>query len=278
MAKIPIGKIEKSLVDKTKRYKELTGIGTVNLIEDLLTKFFNDSLLTNTFLELEEPFYFINNSYFYEDGVIKASLENPIGAVIEGVKIKPYDVYLVNKVPNNLDTFEPEFNKFCYNKNPDRHKGIYVFHLFEALADNPEEALVSHATYLFDYNEAEGTLIIEDLTFSEKEDLSYKIDLGTHKEVYDSVIDEIENYNNWIFEEGLDPEDPERLCLNYAYVFSSFEVIESYEDKIAMKNYLVETGSYNPEDEIQGVKKAVFRNRKLIKPTDLLKEVLNNDN
>ena len=37
MVKVPIGKIEKGLVDKTKQYKELTGIGTVELIKNLLT-------------------------------------------------------------------------------------------------------------------------------------------------------------------------------------------------------------------------------------------------
>ena len=276
MAKVTIGKIEEELVKKTKRYKELTGKGTVTLVEELLTDFFKDSLLTNDFLELEEPFYFLHNEYYYKDKIIKASLENPTGTVIEGVKIEPFEVYIVNKVPNNLDSFSEEYNKFCYNNNPDRHKGIYVFHNFEALSDNPEEALITCDIYLFDYNEVDKTLIIEDLSFS-KEELSYRIDLATHKEVYDSIINEVENYNDWVFEKGLDPEDPERLCLNYIFVLTSFEVIEPYEDKVAMKNYLVKTGSYNPEDELKGIRKAVFKDRKLVKPTDLLKEVLRND-
>ena len=55
------------------------------------------------------------------------------------------------------------------------------------------------------------------------------------------------------------------------------EVIEPYEDKVAMKNYLIETGSYNPENELKGMKTFVIKNRKLIKPTDLLKEVLKNE-
>jgi len=268
--------IKKEYDKPLEKYSKLIGKPKTKILVDIIEDFFKDSLLTNDFLELEEPFYFLHNSYFYEDGIIKATLENPTGTVMEGVKIEPSEVYVVNKVPNNLDTFEPEIKKFCYNKNPDRHKGIYVFHLFEALSDNPEEALVSHATYLFDYNEAEKTLTIEDLTFSEEE-LTYRIDLATHKEVYDSIVNEIENYNNWIFEKGLNPEEPEAVSLNYVYVFSSMEVIEPYEDKLAMKNYLIKTGSYNPEEELKGTKRFIVRNRKLTKPTDLLKEVLRNE-
>lgn len=275
MAKVRIGAIEQELVDKTKIYKKLTGTSTVELVERLLSNFFNNALLTNDYLELEEPFYFVNYSILYEDEIIKATLENPLGSVLSNHKIEPEDIYLVNKIPNNLDTFEPEFNKFCYKKNPNRHKGIYVFHNFEALSDNPEKTLVTHAIYLFDYNEAENTLNIEDITFTDN--LSYIIDLSTHKKAYDSIIDELKNYDKWIFEKGLDPEDPEKICLNYVYVFSSMEVIEPYEDKVAMKNYLIETGSYNPENELKGMKTFVIKNRKLIKPTDLLKEVLKNE-
>ena len=38
---------------------------------------------------------------------------------------------------------------------------------------------------------------------------------SNYKKVYDSIIEEIEEYNKWIFEKGLDPEDPEKICLNY---------------------------------------------------------------
>ena len=43
-----------------------------------------------------------------------------------------------------------------------------------------------------------------------------------------------------------------------------------------MKNFLVRKGLYNPEDELAGVKRAFFKDRKLVKPTDL-KEVFNNE-
>ena len=281
MAKVRIGKIEEELIEKTKVYKKLTGTSTVGLIEELLTDFFKDSLLTNDFLELEEPFYFINNPYFYEDEIIKAALDSPIGAVIEGVKIEPEEVYIVNKVPNNLDSFSKEHNKFCFSNNPNRHKGIYIHHKFLTLSDRPEECIIEDTIYLFDYNEADKTLIIDKP--SEKE-LEFKIDLATHKKVYDSILDELYNYKNWIYETNVDEETSERIYkeldsdvfLNYIHVFRSDEVIESYEDKIAMKNFLVRKGLYNPEDELAGVKKAFFKDRKLVKPTDL-EEVFKNE-
>ena len=42
--KVPIGRIEKSLVDKSKQYKELTGVKTVELVETLLADFFKNKI------------------------------------------------------------------------------------------------------------------------------------------------------------------------------------------------------------------------------------------
>lgn len=274
MAKVRIGAIDKSLIDKTKQYKKLTGISTVELIEDLLTDFFNETVLSNNFIELEEPYYFVDRSEFTDlKRTFKASLENPI----ETVEKKPDFIYVVNEIPNNLDSFSKEHNSFCFNNNPNRHKGVYIYHKFLKLSDNPEEIDILDKIYLFDYNEADKTLIIEETDVNE---LEFKIDLATHKEVYDSIINEATNYKDWIYESNLSEDGSERLYkdiesdvfLNYAYVMGSYNIIEPYEDFIAMKNYLIKTGKYNPE--FKG-RTSIIRNKKLIKPTDL-KEMVNN--
>lgn len=275
MAKVRIGAIEKSLIDKTKQYKKLTGISTVELIEDLLTGFFNKTILDNNFIKLEEPYYFIDrNEYKGLKQIITASLENPI----ETIEKKPDYIYMVNEVPNNLDSFSKEHNTFCFNNNPDRHKGIYIFHKFLNLSDNPEKIDILDKIYLFDYNEADKTLILEVVDVNE---LEFKIDLATHKEVYDSITNESINYKDWIYESNLSEDGAERIYkdidsdvfLNYAYVFDSYSIIEPYEDFIAMKNYLIRNGSYNPEEK---GRISIFRDNNLIKPTDL-KEMVNND-
>ena len=82
----------------------------------LLSNFFNNALLTNDYLELEEPFYFVNYSILYEDEIIKATLENPLGSVLSNHKIEPEDIYLVNKyifINNTISS--PPINSTCIN-------------------------------------------------------------------------------------------------------------------------------------------------------------------
>ena len=50
MVKERIGAIEKELVEKTRAYKKLTGISTVELVEDLLTDFFKNRCLSNDYI------------------------------------------------------------------------------------------------------------------------------------------------------------------------------------------------------------------------------------
>ena len=49
--KVPIGRIERSLVEQTKQYKELTGTSTVELVESLLADFFKISAAKLLFMQ-----------------------------------------------------------------------------------------------------------------------------------------------------------------------------------------------------------------------------------
>lgn len=276
MVKVRVGAIEESLIEKTKQYKEITGVNTVELIEKLLTDFFKDSLLTNTFIDLKEPLYFINNPYYYENGIIKATAENPIGYIMEGVKVSAEDVYIIKQIPNNLDTFNKEFNKYCYENNPDRHKGVYIYHEFKNLTDVPEDLIVENTIYIFDYNEAENTVLLEEVAI---EDLDYRLELENHYKAYEDITEEYENYINWIYESNL-TEDNKQLYentdsdyyLNYLYVTNSFEVIDKYEEYVSLKNYLIKTGQDSSlEDMKNGVTIQFIREGQLVKPSALNK-------
>lgn len=277
MVKVRIGSIEKELVDKSKLYKELTGTSTVGLIEELLTDFFDKSLLTNDFLELEKPFYFweAHLDSFFNNGILECSLE--IDNILRGQnKRRHNDIFIVNKVPNNLDSFNEEYKKFCYDNNPNKHKGIYIFHKFLALSDNPDECDINDIICLFDYDESVKTLNIEILS---EDELEFRIDLATHKEVYDSLLNELKNYKKWIYINNVDEETSERIYkeidsdvfLDYLSVLKAYEVIEPYEAKIAMKNYLIKTGAYNVKDELKGIKNLFIADGRIVKPTDLRK-------
>lgn len=116
--KVPIGRINKGLVDKAKEYKELTGTSTVELVEDLLTDFFKDKVLDNNFIELEKPFYF-DFKELTAKKIVKASSELPISNL--------ETCFIINKVPNNLDNWNAEEKTYC-SDNPSIHKGIYIYY------------------------------------------------------------------------------------------------------------------------------------------------------
>ena len=58
MSKVRIGAIDENLVNKTRRYKELTGTTTVELVEKLLSEFFKEIKLTNDYINIDEIYYF----------------------------------------------------------------------------------------------------------------------------------------------------------------------------------------------------------------------------
>lgn len=173
--KVPIGKIEKSLVEKTKLYRELTGTTGVKLVETLLSDFFKDKVLDNTFIELPEPVYF-NIMELKEEGIVKASPIKPIKEL--------ENIYILFNVPNNLDSFNTEINSYCYENNFNLHRGYYVTSVFDEKLE-----------LVFNYNSKNNKLEIaisndRDLYFSlEQEEEKEK--LITEKEFY---VPELDSY------------------------------------------------------------------------------------
>ena len=120
--KVPIGRIERSLVDRSKQYKELTGTSTVELVETLLTDFFKDKVLTNDFIDLPKP-YFFNLPDLVNNGIVETSSVPPIKEL--------ENTYVIFNVPNNLDSWNKEINSYCFEDNPDLHRGYYISSEFE---------------------------------------------------------------------------------------------------------------------------------------------------
>ena len=116
--KVPIGRIERSLVDRSKQYKELTGTSTVELVETLLTDFFKDKVLDNDFIDLPKPYYF-NMMELKEEGIVKATPVKPIKDLEK--------TFVLFNVPNNLDSFNAEANSYCYEDNINLHRGYYYY-------------------------------------------------------------------------------------------------------------------------------------------------------
>ena len=116
--KVPIGRIKKDLVDKSKQYKELTGVKTVPLVESLLEDFFKDKILENDFIDLPKPYYF-NMNELRTEGIVKATSVKPIKDLEK--------TYVLFNVPNNLDSWNTERNSYSFEDNPDLHRGYYYY-------------------------------------------------------------------------------------------------------------------------------------------------------
>ncbi len=169
--KVQIGRIERSLVEQTKQYKELTGTSRVELVESLLADFFKDKVLDNDFIDLPKPYYF-NMMELKEEGIVKATTIKPIKDLEK--------TFVLFNVPNNLDSFNAEANSYCYEDNIQLHRGYYVASEFSEF--NVKLELV------FSYNTSSEELEIaisndRDLYFS-LEQKEEKEKLVTEEEIY----------------------------------------------------------------------------------------------
>ncbi|MBQ2831382.1 hypothetical protein [Methanobrevibacter sp.] len=264
MVKQRIGAINSKLIEKSKRYKELTGISTVELVEKLLTDFFKDIKLTNEYIDINEIYYF-NFKELLNNKEVKASKNKPSQDLKE--------TFIVKKIPNNLDEFDQTKNTFCYNGKSEKHLGIYSYNLFISKLKFKDTELVQYYI-LFEYNEKTEEL---DLKIIDLEDITLLIDLNK----ISKVLSDLNEFNN-IFIKELErikkmPEE-KKLYLKYGkplfeydnplvYLGSS-NVIESYRNakKMAKEINRVDSEMY---DELKGRYNSrdlvIFRDGKLVK-------------
>lgn len=236
------------------KYADLTGNTRLNIIRTLLTELLENKLITNDFIELEEPLY------FYRSGLIsnlyrkKRNRKSRLYTIdptktAKATDVKPDDLkeylstYVIKKVPNNLDVFSKEYGKYCYNNNPNLHKGIYLYNEIVILYHNNYDVKTSFL--LFEYNEVTNELTIEEA--EELTKLLFKIDLKNNeqKELIQDLEKEYLDINEWInkdlFEDNI-------LELQY---LPSLQVIENLFIKEANEKFNLNT--VDKEDNIDSV-------------------------
>lgn len=87
-----------------------------DLVKNLIVNELEGKLLTNDFLPLNKKYYFNKFIRLNSKQRVKTSL--PFINDIDTTNI-------IKKVPNNLDTFNKNYGKFCFGDNPNFHKGVY---------------------------------------------------------------------------------------------------------------------------------------------------------
>lgn len=131
MAKIKkkqLGELEETLVNDVEAYVEEVNkhrpkghkISKIELIRNYFTDLLADKVLTNDYIDL-------GTSYYYNLEDLRSNSE--IMASTEFIS-EPEKQVKIEKIPNNLDSWSIEENTYCYNNNPEEHKGINITVLY----------------------------------------------------------------------------------------------------------------------------------------------------
>lgn len=199
---------------------KLTGRPRTEVYNEIFEHYFKDKIVTNDFIELEEPFYF-NMAEIKEKGNVKATTKPSIHDLEK--------VFTVNKIPNNVDSFDKDLKTY-YSGNPSEHLGIYVDFIVEHEAKeipyHDRTAIIHVVTdiseryFIFSYNSSDNTLDISLVPFE---------NLYLYVPTDSTVLEELEEekdkfYYNIIL-------DNETKQLNDFEYFEKSEVIQSYKAK-----------------------------------------------
>lgn len=215
-------RINKELHEKLNSYlklinKEREGnkIKQPDVVNKLLDDFFEGKVLTNTFIELDQPFYFNMNTLTKQK-------------YVEATEIQPIkdlsNVAILHKIPVNLDEFNKEHGTYCFNGNPELHRGIYTLHT--CIIDETIISRVENTFLVFQYDIKKNSLEISSV---DAKDLDLYID---DPEVLNSLFDEIKEFENKV---NLDD------VANVDAIFESMEVMEMFSFRKRLLKSVIKT-------------------------------------
>lgn len=215
-------RINKELHEKLNSYlklinKEREGnkIKQPDVVNKLLDDFFEGKVLTNTFIELDQPFYFNMNTLTKQK-------------YVEATEIQPIkdlsNVAILHKIPVNLDEFNKEHGTYCFNGNPELHRGIYTLHT--CIIDETIISRVENTFLVFQYDIKKNSLEISSV---DAKDLDLYID---DHEVLNSLFDEIKE-----FESKVNLDD----VANVDAIFESMEVMEMFSFRKRLLKSVIKT-------------------------------------
>lgn len=204
-----------TLVNKTKTDKE-PKFKKVDFFNNILSDYFQHIVLTKDFIELDKDYYYyFNKKELFKNGTVKTVHEKPSSSIdIE-------NSYTVKRIPNNLDSFNAEFNSYCYENDLNKHKGVYIHYLITTE--------VKPVPLVFDFNDNELTISLIKLS-----DIPLLIDneedVKTIKNIIDYSSFVVENYEEYIVkpEEKGFHETEESFNFYKKFIETLTSVIEPY--------------------------------------------------
>lgn len=181
---------EPDLVNKLSAYSELLEVDRTKLVSSFIAEKLEGRILNNTFIELDKPYYFDFKKLIHE-GTAEATPEKPV--------IEPERLYILKKVPNNMDIKNKEYGTYSFSEDkPNFHKGLYYYSIVRANSVegvNELEEVEEGAVYtldinnthfidfyfLFEYEQKSNKITIHSI---EEENLGYEIDPLAYPDVY----------------------------------------------------------------------------------------------
>ena len=227
---------EPDLVNKLSSYAELIGVDRTKLVSSLIAEALEGRILTNDFIALDRPYYFDFKKLIHE-GTAEATTEKPV--------IEPERIFILKKVPNNLDRINKKYGTYSYSKDkPSFHKGIYYYSLVQIknpeAIDNIEDVVEASVHvlnnayfidfyFLFEYEQESNKIIIHSI---EEENLTYEVDPLIYPEVIEDIRQQEDNFSKSF----ILPNGAVNLfqALNFTEVMISYKVYKDTELDLAL--------------------------------------------
>ena len=114
-------RVNNELITQFKAIAKKSNIKQVDLINEILTEYYNKRVFENDFLKFPNAFYFnVHDLLKYKK--VKAITEPPENNI--------FNYFVCSGMPINCDIWSIKNNSYCYNDNLKQHKGI-LFNIFK---------------------------------------------------------------------------------------------------------------------------------------------------
>ena len=180
--------------------------GRNNLISELIERELDGKVLDNWIIDLYQNPYYFNVTELLENKKVIATKKEPLSNLDE--------IFVVRRLPNNLDEFNKELKTYCFGNNKHIHAGYYILPKYK---DNDEK----HFTFRYD---------------SEKEEIEINLVPPTDIDiVFDSLDDEKQNIKRKIiFENVIATNEIENDEITSYDILTTFNIMYSYKANLKL--------------------------------------------
>ena len=186
-------------------------------INCLIEEKFEGKVFDNSYIKLEKPFYF-NMKDLKLNRFVKATKKLPIH--------ERKNIFIINYVPNNMDSFESDLKTYCSESIFSLHRGLLIVHGLE-----PNIKSLADYFFVFSYDSNEETI---EIAFINESELDYYF---KEEKEQQKIKEQFLSYNNKLH---LDFAKNGATDMLYNDVLVSNRVIRKFTDQKQFKKLLID--------------------------------------